>query len=70
MAQHCQFLCQAGKIAPFVRWDHRAMAPEKDFDIAIDEAGLLRLTTKERYTRHMGNIIDDDLRMEMKAMQL
>jgi hypothetical protein len=42
--------------------DRDAMGDEKPFDWAVDNAGLLRLTTTERYTRHIGNILDDELR--------
>jgi hypothetical protein len=37
------------------------MGDEKPFDNAVDAAGLLRLTTTRRYTRHMGNTIDEDI---------
>lgn len=65
-AHHCQFIGYAGKLAPIVRWDLEAMGDEKPFDNAVDAAGLLRLTTTQRYTRHMGNVIDKDI-AEMEA---
>jgi len=61
VAHHCQFIAYAGVIAPFCKFDYDAMGDEKPFDIAVDNAGLLRLTTIERYTRHIGNRLDDDL---------
>lgn len=66
-AHHCQFIGYAGKLAPVVRWDIEAMGDEKPFDNAVDAAGLLRLTTTRRYTRHMGNVIDKDI-AEMEAV--
>ncbi len=66
VAHHCQFICEAGKIAPFTRFDKDAMADEKPFDNAIDAAGLLRLTTTNRYTRHIGNVLDDELKPKRK----
>lgn len=64
VAHHCQFIAQAGRIARFAKWDNAAMGDEKPFDIAIDDAGLLRLTTTQRFTRHIGNVLDEDI-MEM-----
>ena len=61
-AHHCQFICEAGEIAPLARFDTEAMADEKPFDWAVDNTGMLRLTTINRYTRHMGNVMDDDLK--------
>ncbi len=61
-AHHFQFIGYAGVLAPIVKWDVEAMSDEKPFDNAVDAAGLLRLTTIKRYTRHIGNVIDDDLK--------
>ena len=61
-AHHCQFICEAGEIAPLARFDTEAMADEKPFDWAVDNTGMLRLTTINRYTRHIGNVLDDDLK--------
>jgi hypothetical protein len=66
-AQHCQFVARAGIIAPFCHYADEAMATERPFDKAIDDAGLLRLTTIQRLTRHIGNILDDKIRIEMQA---
>lgn len=65
---HCQFICYAGRLLPFLSWSDEAMPDEKPFDQAIDNAGLLRLTTKERYARHIGNVIDDDIKTEIQFM--
>ncbi len=33
-----------------------------ELDRTVDRMGYLRLSTKERYTRHIGNALDDDFR--------
>ena len=68
MAHHCQFMAVAGRIADMPQWSDEAMAAEQSFDKMIDEAGLLRLTTTERLTRHMGNVLDPDLKMDCRRM--
>lgn len=60
-AHHCQWMGYAGRLKPLVIYDDFAMANDRPFDEKIDGAGLLRLTTIERYARHMGNIPDKDL---------
>lgn len=62
MAHHCQWIGYAGKVAPFCRYDEDAMGDEKPFDNAVDRAGLLRLCTEQRYTRHIGNRLDKDMK--------
>jgi hypothetical protein len=59
---HCQFISRAGTIAPLLDYDEMAMSRERTFEEALDSAGLLRLTTFERNTRHIGNILDEELR--------
>ena len=67
---HCQFISYCGRIIPFAKWDNLPMADEKPFDNDIDEAGLLRLTTTMRYTRHIGNVIDADIKQEAERYGL
>lgn len=62
VAHHCQFICYANRLEDIVRWDNDAMGDEKPFDWAVDNAGLLRLTTSERLTRHIGNKLDEDMK--------
>lgn len=59
MSQHCQFVCYPERVEPLIPWTDRAMADESKFDKAVDAAGLLRLATVERYTRHMGNALEE-----------
>ena len=63
-AHHCQFITYAGKIDYIVQWDGEAISDEKLFDMAIDREGLLRLTTIQRYAQHMGNVLDEKIRIQ------
>ena len=69
-AHHCQAVYVAGRVASLSSWDGLAAAPEAPWDEAIDQAGMLRLATAERYSRHMGNMIDPKLRSELAEMEL
>ena len=61
-AHHCQFICKVKLLANLMRFTTEAMSDDKPFDWAVDNTGMLRLTTINRYTRHMGNVMDDDLK--------
>jgi glycosyltransferase involved in cell wall biosynthesis len=63
-SHHCQFVSIAGKVAPVLKFDNAAMADEKPFDNALDNIGL-RLCTTQRYSRHIGNVIHEQLRKEI-----
>ncbi len=69
-SHHCQFITQAGRIKHLLRYDNDAMGDERPFDNILDDYGLLRLATMERLTRHIGNVIDDDLRKEIERLGL
>lgn len=58
---HAQWIGIAGNIAPLLRYTPLAMADERPFESAIDRAKLLRLTTVKRVTRHIGNVLDEEL---------
>lgn len=66
-AHHAQFIGYAIKLLPALAYynDSNAMSDEKPFDIAVDQAGL-RLCTTQRYTRHIGNVLDESFRAEME----
>jgi hypothetical protein len=49
-------------LANLMRFTTEAMSDDKPFDWAVDTTGMLRLTTINRYTRHIGNVLDDDLK--------
>lgn len=61
-AHHCQFICKVKLLANLMNFTTEAMSDDKPFDWAVDTTGMLRLTTINRYTRHMGNVMDDDLK--------
>ena len=65
-SHHCQFIATSGHILPALRYDDAAMADEKPFDMALDRIGL-RLSTVKRYSRHIGNVLHDELRKEIEA---
>lgn len=69
-SQHCQFVTRAGSIAPLTEWNSYGSADESQLDKAIDESGLLRLSTVERYTRHMGNALDAELRADIEELMV
>lgn len=58
MAHHMQFICVAGRLSMLKHWPRQAMRAEKEFDVAVDNLNLLRLTTTERLTTHMGNRLE------------
>lgn len=70
MSHHCQFVCYAGRLANVAPVTERATGNERMFDDAVDKAGLLRLATYDRYTRHMGNVLDEDLLKELERLGL
>lgn len=57
-AHHMQFIGVTGRLGGIGLWANRAMRVEQTFDTAIDELGMLRLTTVNRYARHMGNVME------------
>jgi glycosyltransferase involved in cell wall biosynthesis len=67
-SHHCQFMAYAGKIARFCERVDSCMHDEKPFEIAIDQAGLLNLTTAKRYCRHIGNVLDPKVQKEFHNM--
>ena len=60
-SHHCQFVAPVRKVNRIVQYWAEAMPDEKPFDIMMDKIGL-RLATTQRYTRHIGNVIDNNLR--------
>ena len=68
-SHHCQFIGYADKVGQVVQYDGLAMSDERPFDIALDTIGL-RLSTIDRLSRHMGNVIHDELREEITRLRL
>lgn len=67
-SHHCQHIGYAGVIAEALRFDGLAMGEERSFDNRLDELGL-RLSTTKRLVRHMGNVIDEDLRKDIIQLE-
>jgi glycosyltransferase involved in cell wall biosynthesis len=49
-------------------WTGKLMGHMIELDEAVDGQGLLRLSTTERYTRHIGNVVSPELAKELKQM--
>lgn len=63
MANHNQFVAPKAVIArclPSI-WSGRLMGEMRELDIAVNQAGYLRLSTCERTTQHMGNRVSPSL---------
>ena len=60
-SHHCQFVAHASAVVLASQRDASAMGDEKPFDVALDKLGL-RLATTERLTRHIGNVMDAEIR--------
>jgi glycosyltransferase involved in cell wall biosynthesis len=61
-ANHYQFIAPVSVIKKALpdKWRGNLMGGVVELDRTVDEMGYLRLSTKERYTRHIGNALDDD----------
>lgn len=62
---HAQFVGYVSRLLPGLYSDNMAMSDERKFDEEQSRLGL-RLCTTERLCRHMGNVIDDNLRKEIE----
>lgn len=51
-------------------WDQRLMGDMVEFDQRMDELGYLRISTPDRFVRHIGNTINPDLGAEAEALGL
>jgi glycosyltransferase involved in cell wall biosynthesis len=59
---HMQFLGYRKTLAPFlVKSPFLLNDAIKTFDVPMDEAGVLRLTTYARTSRHLGNVLDENV---------
>ena len=65
-SHHCQFVARAGTARKAAKYESKAMADERYFDIEMDKLGL-RLATTQRLTRHIGNVLHDELRKEING---
>jgi hypothetical protein len=69
-ANHFQYLAprQALLQAMPREWSGKLMGKMVELDQSIDRQGLLRLSTRQRYVRHIGNVVSPDLAGELKTM--
>jgi len=51
-------------------WCHNLMDGMVQMDIEVDAMGLLRLSTPDRVTRHIGNVVDSGLKQEAERLGL
>lgn len=58
---HAQWIGRVKLIKNLVEYTQEAMPSERMFERAIDHARLLRLTTVERCSQHIGNVLDKNL---------
>lgn len=56
-AHHCQFIGYQETLVKAARYDGEAMGDERPLDLALDKLGL-RLSTIQRFTRHIGNVME------------
>jgi glycosyltransferase involved in cell wall biosynthesis len=71
-ANHFQFITPKKVILQALpnKWSGKLMGSMVELDEAIDQLGYLRLSTTQRYTRHLGNVLNDGFFTELKAMGL
>lgn len=69
-ASHFQFIAPKDVITGALpeTWSGKLMGEMNELDQAVDELGYLRLSTVERYSRHLGNSISPDLSHEAKRL--
>jgi len=72
VANHNQFVTPKVVINQFIpdEWSGRLMGQMYELDVAVDEGGYLRLSTLDRTTRHMGNMVSLGLVEEAKRFEL
>lgn len=69
-ANHFQFVGPVSVIKKALpdKWIGKLMGGVAELDRAVDGMGYLRLSTKERYTRHIGNTLDEDFKKAAKEL--
>lgn len=71
-ADHFQFVCFKDTIlrALPADWSGKLMGHMIELDEALDGLGLLRLSTTQRYTRHLGNSLSPAISQELRSLGL
>jgi glycosyltransferase involved in cell wall biosynthesis len=69
-ACHNQFLSPRSVLQEFLQreWSGRLMGGLNEFDNVIDAAGYLRITTRERTTRLIGNVLGPEIMAEARRI--
>jgi len=69
-ANHFQFITPKKVILRALpsSWSGKLMGSMVELDQSIDNLGYLRLSTVERYTRHLGNVLSSDVIREAQKM--
>lgn len=65
---HCQFVGYANRVYPLLYKSNKLMGELSPFDVRMDDAGLLRLLTSTRRTRHIGNRMTKEDREEIERL--
>jgi hypothetical protein len=71
-ATHFQFLARKELILKALpsEWSGKLMGEMKELDGAVDDMGALRLATAQRFTRHLGNTLSEEVIQEAVQMSL
>lgn len=67
-AAHCQYMTLGRIMAGIYQYSPHLMIDELSIDGQVDRAGYLRLTTRDRYVRHIGNIMTERDRKEAEEL--
>jgi glycosyltransferase involved in cell wall biosynthesis len=72
IANHNQFVTPKSVITQFIpdEWSGRLMGQMNELDVAVDEGGYLRLSTLDRTSRHLGNMVSPGMAEEAKNLGL
>lgn len=65
---HCQFVAYANRVYPLLYKSNKLMGELSPFDVRVDDAGLLRLLTSTRRTRHIGNRMTQEDKDEVERL--
>ncbi len=71
-ANHFQFITYKGTLLQALpaQWTGKLMGSMLELDEAVDRQGLLRLSTVQRYARHLGNALSPEASAEARAFGL
>lgn len=69
-ATHFQFVGRVGALKAGLpeAWPASLMGGLREMDVGVDQAGYLRLSTMQRFARHIGNAVTDAVRQEAEGL--